>query len=124
MKMIRHGFDREGADIGGEVSVQRAKPLALREPAIGPEAGDLSEGMNPGIGPARSDEREPGLGDCCEGIFDRCLDGRHVQLALPPSVLCAIVLEDEFKCGHTLEGKEGTLAQREGACHLGGLVWR
>ena len=44
MKMIRHGFDRDGADIGGEVSVQRAKPLALGEPAIGPEAGDLSDG--------------------------------------------------------------------------------
>ena len=100
MKMIRHGFDREGADIGGEVSVQRAKPLALREPAIGPEAGDLSEGMNPGIGPARSDEREPGLGDCCEGIFDRCLDGRHVQLALPPGVPGSVVLKDEFEGGH------------------------
>ena len=83
MKMIRHGFDRDGADIGGEVSVQRAKPLALGEPAIGPEAGDLSEGMNPGIGPARSDEREPGLGDCCEGIFDRCLDGRPVATVAP-----------------------------------------
>ena len=62
--------------------------------------------MNPGIGPACADEGEFGLGDCCEGIFDRGLDGRHVQLALPPGILCAIVLEDEFKCGHNLEWKE------------------
>ena len=41
------------------MGVQGAKPLALGEPAIGPEAGDLSEGMNAGIGPARSDDREP-----------------------------------------------------------------
>jgi hypothetical protein len=124
MKMIRHGFDRKGADIGGEVSVQRAKPLALREPAVGPEAGDLPEGMNPGIGPACADDREPGLGDCCEGLLHRRLDSRRVQLALPPGVLGSVVLEDEFKGGHKVEGKERTLAQPAGACHLGGLVWR
>lgn len=65
------------------MGIQGAKPLAWQKSALGFKARDLPEGMHSGIRASCPDNREPRLGDCRKRIFDRGLDGRRVQLALP-----------------------------------------
>jgi len=55
--------------------------------------GDLSQGMDPCIGPRRPDQMNFLSGDPMKDLLDRLLDGSPVRLTLPAGKSEAVILD-------------------------------
>ena len=102
-----------------EVKVQRADE-ALGRPVAGEvEMGDLTECVDPGVGPAGGNDRHGLAGAGQDGGLDGGLDGGGVALALPALERPAVIFEQQAvaRIGSAEPGAQG---EREAALQLVG----
>lgn len=104
MKRFRNPFTRHNRNIVGESAIERKPPFINRNRFVRLKAGDLTTGMDAGVGSSRGDDRYVLLCDACERCFNGCLDGRLIWLPLPPRVSRAVIFDRQFDGVHDSSG--------------------
>ena len=93
-------FRGDDADCGRKEGVQGALEFGGRESGLRFEMGDLSEGVDAGIGAACAVDEDFFLGDLAGGFGDGALNGRLARLDLPAVEGGAVVGNGEFEEAH------------------------
>ena len=96
---MKIGVNVPGADDGnflGDATADGPDEIVGGDVLIGFEVGDLSQGVDPGIGPSGADEGDGVLEDAASGVSDGFLDGRLARLGLPAVEGAAVVSDDEL----------------------------
>lgn len=83
------------------------------------DGGDLSQGVDAGVGAARALRENGFAGDAVDGLRQGALNGREIGLNLPSVVGGSVVGEDEFPVRHgtDLDGITGTAS-----CGFAGMI--
>ena len=96
VEVFGDGFDGEDADARGKSAIERAVKIVGRDGNSEGEGGDLSEGVDAGIGAARALREDRLAGDAMDCACEGSLDGGEIGLDLPPVVGSSVVGEGEL----------------------------
>ena len=70
--------------------------------------GNLTDGMNPRIRPARTDDPALHAGHPADGLLEELLDGKPVFLALPAAIRGAVIFNDQLDISHLFTFRDST----------------
>lgn len=87
----------EDNDVVGQVGVEGSQQNIGRQLRIGTKPNDLAKSMNAGVGPAAGQDANTPAGYFGDGVFERSLHGRPIELELPTGVGRAVVCNGEFE---------------------------
>jgi hypothetical protein len=102
VEVFGDGLDCEDADAGGEGTVEGAVKVCCGDRDGEGEGGDLTEGMDAGVGAARALGKDGLAGDTMDCLRECTLDGWQVGLNLPAVVGSSVVGEDGLPVRHGL----------------------
>ena len=99
MEVIGHLFAFENADFRRELGVECGNQVegVHGEAVRCVEVGDLSKGVDPGVGATASVEAKGFLGDFGEGLFNVFLDRFSIGLDLPAAKADSVIGDGEFE---------------------------
>ena len=104
VEVVGDGLDVLHGDAFGEEVVESAQPAALGQLAGGLEGGDLSEGVDAGVGASGEGDLSGLAGELNDSLLERALDGGQVGLPLGAGEGCAVVVQEEGESAGRLAG--------------------
>lgn len=99
VKIWGGGGGRLDSDVEGKKSIEGVVEFFYLKLFLGSKVGHLLEGVDAGVGAARTGDFCRGSEDGAQGLFDESLNGNAIGLHLPAAIVRAVICKKEFILG-------------------------